>query len=252
MRGEDGSSFGDKSDTEDEVGDSRGSQAGPSRRSAGGKEYSLRDVMMKLENMQVENRRLFQRLEKQELETKQLKKKMEEMKQEQAKMRQEIDSLKNDKRRNVDDGLKNNIVVSGLPIKGEKNEQLKSKFQRIAEKLEVSMENEVFQCVAIGKENKKHLKVIFESSKKKEEIMKAKREISIKLNDIGYNESTNIFINHDMTYENQELFKKVRDFKRENNYKYAWYSHGKIYLRKQENSKAIHIRSLKTLENLKN
>lgn len=250
--GEDGSSFGDTSDSEDEISDSRKCEEGTGRRSTAGREYSLRDVMMKLENMQEENRRLFQKLEKQEQETKQIKKKMEEMKQEQAKMRQEIDSLKNDKQRNIENSLKNNIVISGLPINGEKNEQLKSKFQKIAEKLEVSLENEEFQCVAIGKENKKHLKVIFEGSKKKEEIMKAKKNISIRLNDIGYNERTNVYINHDMSYENQELFKKVRDFKKENNFKYAWYAHGNIYLKELENSKAIHVKSLKTLEGLKN
>ena len=74
-----------------------------------------------------------------------------------------------------------------------------------------------------------------------------------KLNSInfGFTEKSDVFINHDLTTENQSLYKKTRDFKKQENYKFAWVSHeGKIFLRKSDTSKILNITSEEVLKKL--
>ncbi|CAH0555183.1 unnamed protein product [Brassicogethes aeneus] len=49
-----------------------------------------------------------------------------------------------------------------------------------------------------------------------------------------------------MTQENQILFKKVRDLKKELNYKYAWFNHNKIMIRKDDESKILEVDTAQT------
>lgn len=146
----------------------------------------------------------------------------------------------------------NNVVIKGLPIPEIPREDFKKTVKKIADKLKVALNEDDIRCVPVGKDEKKQLKVIFLDHAKKEEIMKAKRNISLKSNDCGFQNNADLYINHDMSYESQVLFKIVRDFKKNNNYKFAWYSSGKIFLRKDNDSRIIHMRSENTLNSLKN
>lgn len=66
--------------------------------------------------------------------------------------------------------------------------------------------------------------------------------------DIGFKSSSNIiFINEHLSYETRSLFHKVREFRKENNYKFAWTKNQHIYLRKTVDTKSIRIKSASDL-----
>jgi hypothetical protein len=44
-----------------------------------------------------------------------------------------------------------------------------------------------------------------------------------------------------LTPEKNYLFKEARDYKKLNNYKYAWTSEGRIFIRKDDTSKVIPV-----------
>ena len=69
--------------------------------------------------------------------------------------------------------------------------------------------------------------------------------------DIGYSKSNNqIFVNEYLTFSQRSLFHKVRNWKKDNQYKFAWTRDQKIYLRKAENSKIFQIHSDSDLKDL--
>jgi hypothetical protein len=59
--------------------------------------------------------------------------------------------------------------------------------------------------------------------------------------DLGYRVSSPIYINESLTANNKELLKYCLKTKKELNYKFIWTSNGRIYLRWNEGSSAIHI-----------
>lgn len=77
-------------------------------------DYSIGDIMNKLNIMQKKNRKLLKNIEYWERESKITKQKIEKLEIEQKKMREEIEMLKKDEQKNVKYGLQNNIVTKGL------------------------------------------------------------------------------------------------------------------------------------------
>lgn len=63
------------------------------------------------------------------------------------------------------------------------------------------------------------------------------------------NDNENIYINHDMTRWNIQLFKAAKEFKNNKNYKYLWFSNGKILMRKSDTSKIELIEDESSLKN---
>lgn len=60
----------------------------------------------------------------------------------------------------------------------------------------------------------------------------------------------NIFFNQRLTYYNSQILKSTTKFRKENNFKYMWVSDGKILLKKDDESKTIHIKTQTYLKNL--
>lgn len=139
-------------------------------------------------------------------------------------------------------------MITGLTVADDRDE-MKKVVKKIAEKLKVTLEENEISCKRIGKEENK-LKVSFDQYEKKEEIMKAKRNKNLTSDQFGSGEKKYIFINHEMSYESQLLSKTARDFKKEAKYRYVWYSDGKIFLKKEEGSAVIHVKTEKSLEKL--
>lgn len=70
--------------------------------------------------------------------------------------------------------------------------------------------------------------------------------------ELGYQSENQIFISLSMTRETSALWKHTRDFKKQHGYKYAWVtSTGKIFVRREEGMKAVHITAKHDLERLK-
>lgn len=83
---------------------------------------------------------------------------------------------------------------------------------------------------------------------------KAKTDIEAKLNtkDLGIDgRSTRIYVCEHLSPETKQVHTAARKFKRENNYKYVWVRNGQIYLRKEDDSKAVRITKISDLHNLK-
>lgn len=68
--------------------------------------------------------------------------------------------------------------------------------------------------------------------------------INEKWNDEG------IYINNYLTQTNSTLYYKTRMFAKTNNYKYVWFKDSKVFLKKDENNKVIHIEDLNCLNNI--
>lgn len=60
-----------------------------------------------------------------------------------------------------------------------------------------------------------------------------------------------IFINEHLTNENKVLFSKSREFAKEKHYKFVWVRNGHVFLRKDERSKIIQVKTEETFSKLR-
>ena len=81
----------------------------------------------------------------------------------------------------------------------------------IGKELQVTIKKEDIDCIKIGKEGKEKLKVIFKADKQKKDIMKNKKGKKLNSINFGFTEKLDVFINHDLTTENQSLYKKIEN-----------------------------------------
>lgn len=102
--------------------------------------------------------------------------------------------------------------------------------------------------------SRKTICVNFTSNEKKLKILKCKstEEVKKKLNTstFGDKDRNVIYVNHSFTKYTQALFMAAKEVKKNQHYKYLWFSNSNILLRKEENSKAIVIRSFSDLEKI--
>ncbi|KAL3269014.1 hypothetical protein HHI36_008098 [Cryptolaemus montrouzieri] len=155
-------------------------------------------------------------------------------------MKEEIAHLKGTHQQK---NLKNNAVISGIDAKNLNDTQIKDVVIAYGQKVNVQLSSENFEAYKIRK-NSERLKVCFKEFSIKNQIMNTKKNVQMKEEDIGLTGNNYIFINQDLMPYIQELYKKVGDFKRKENYKFAWVDEsGKMFLRKTETSKAIEVNS---------
>ena len=193
------------------------------------------DLMKKLEEMDEKYNALFQKY------TEQLKINEE--------LKKEIIDIKKDLNRREQRELSNNLIIHGVPYKT--NEKVDEIIKNIGGLLDVSLNNQSFTAVRLGKENQKTnlIKVTFQDENTKQKIIKSPKRRQLNTSKLGLNIDKPIFLNHDLTKQNQELFKKANDFKKENGFKFLWISKGSILLRKEENSKIMAIEKEDDLKN---
>lgn len=211
---------------------------------------TLEDLYDLINKLVSQNGKLIKKIKVQERETKELRKEVKWLKEEQTRTKKEFDRLNEEKSYQKQDKLGNNLVVCGVSVDGKSKDELRRMVLDIGKKLNVNIEEKDVDCVPIGREENKRLKVILSRKELKDEIMKAKKNVSLNTKDLGQQDSKTVYINHDLTWENQLLFSKVRAAKARLKYKYAWFSRGKIWIRKTDTAKPIHIESEKTLQNL--
>ena len=79
----------------------------------------------------------------------------------------------------------------------------------------------------------------------------AKRMLrNVTLEDLGYNLPSKIYIAESLTAKSKELFHHCLQAKKEKELKFIWTNMGKMYMRKDEHTSAIHIPSLQVLDQL--
>lgn len=196
--------------------------------------YTIDDVMEKLLDMEEKYNNLF--------------KKYEEQVKENFKLKDEITEIKMLLNRSEQKLLNKNLIVHGIP-EG-KNEDIKQIIENVGSKLEVDLTNSEFTAYRIGKENekKKPIKVCFINESDKNMLIKARNRHNLSAKTLGYKGEGKVFLNHDLTKYNLELYKKSLLFKKNNNYKYLWFNNGNILLRKEEDSV---VRVIKKEDDLK-
>ena len=85
----------------------------------------------------------------------------------------------------------------------------------------------------------------------KEEFYSSRKDLkNFSTEDLGYSTTNNIYINESLTEKNKELFRESLKAKKALKYKFIWTSNGRIYLRKDSNSRIIHIKDKNTIKEL--
>lgn len=142
-----------------------------------------------------------------------------------------------------------NLEISNLPeSENEKMEEILSKIDElsdtnIAENLIVA-----HRVPNYNKEKPKPIIIQVKSKAVRDEILKKLK--NRKLSSVEINSrftDTPIYANEHLTPELKEIFFHARKFKLENNFKFCWTKDGKIFLRKNESSGILRIKSLDDL-----
>lgn len=198
------------------------------------KDYTLDDVMKKLNEMDSKYQVLFDKYEQQV----EINKKLES----------EISELKSHLNKREQNELKNNIIIQGVPTKT--NENLQEIVTKIGECLEVRVHDN-FKAFRIGLKGNTNaaIKVMFQDETTKNAFLKSKNKFHLNSNDLGFkNTNVKIFLNQDLTKRNLELLRAAKVFKDENKYKFLWVSNGSVLLRKDENAKVLLVDDEKKLK----
>lgn len=137
--------------------------------------------------------------------------------------------------------VRNNVEILGVPESS--NENCAYIVKNIAVKLDVKL--------SVVKAYRIHTNILNKSKKIIAEIDSFENKKSLmenmkkrKLNTNNVNEAWgegNIFINNELSPFNRELFYKVRMFAKKNAFKFVWFNELKIFIKKNEISKAYII-----------
>lgn len=142
----------------------------------------------------------------------------------------------------------NNVIVTGVPPQTNPNTG------RIMTKILTKMgleehENNILESFRLTKDQQAPILVKLKSAGMKKEIIRKIRQLKgIKVKACGLDGTDGqIYLNEDLPINKRNLFKRVRDFRRENNYKSAFCTNGVIYLKKNDHEPGVRIRSEKDL-----
>lgn len=144
--------------------------------------------------------------------------------------------------------LQKSVEVQGIPFNS--GEDLHKIVMKLAEIKSISVElNNIDVCYR--NRNKNKLIIRFLQQHKRDLFLAGYKKPGDDLTakDLGYRDcKSKIFVNELLSYEIRNLFYKVRKFKEENNYKFAWTINQKIYIRKDQGTEAKRIKSEHDLE----
>ncbi|XP_053698960.1 uncharacterized protein LOC128745923 [Sabethes cyaneus] len=143
--------------------------------------------------------------------------------------------------------LSNNMLISNVI----KTADLCAIVCKICELLEIELlSRDIFTITRLTTRNTKQIEPIiiqFSNRIVKEKIMAAAKNITLSCRNLGFPIDQRIYFNHHLTAKNQSLLKVARTYKRQYNYKFAWFNKGYIYIKKDENSSALRILSREDL-----
>ncbi|XP_046685349.1 uncharacterized protein LOC124371080, partial [Homalodisca vitripennis] len=130
----------------------------------------------------------------------------------------------------------------------EKNEDVVSIVKEVGKVLDFNISNTMIDaCHRLGKRSEPNspppgIVLKFISRLDKEELLR-KRRVKSKFSTRHMNLEMDkpVYINESLTPMKRKLMAEARKFKRENNYQFVWVRDGRIFLRKEEASKVIHV-----------
>lgn len=131
--------------------------------------------------------------------------------------------------------FKNDLFITGIPK--EDNSNINDSILKTIAKLNMDEEITMDHFSSVYKVGPA-VKTISVIVSMKDETVKSKI-----LNAAKTGRAKDIFINQRLTYYNSQLLKSTSKFRKENNFKYLWVSDGKILIKKDDESKTIHIKT---------
>lgn len=145
-----------------------------------------------------------------------------------------------------------NIVVSGIPVQETKS--TKEVVEQLLAGLSLNVgESEVVDCYRMKSRGiNDPILIKCATDEMKEKIMTKRKHIgSIKTKDCKFEGPNNtIYLNHELTKLNQTLFAKMRALRKQGKFKYAYFTHGKLYLKKQDGDRPIRVYSESSLNSI--
>lgn len=172
-----------------------------------------------------------------------LKKEKEELKKENRSIAIELKQVKNEVADLQQYSRRKNMEISNLPE--EANENINEVLANVFSGLEVDLMNQVATVHRVPTSNKdkpKPIIVQFIRKQDRDNCLKAAKTKRLSASQINTRfQDKPIFLNEHLTPNRKELFFHCRKFKSNNNYKYAWVKDGKIFIRKDEDSRVVRI-----------
>ncbi|KAF6209231.1 hypothetical protein GE061_014976 [Apolygus lucorum] len=85
-----------------------------------------------------------------------------------------------------------------------------------------------------------------------ENMITAWKKKTLSTRDVGFllGEATRIYVNNSLTQHNRKLLNSCKEFKKNRNFKFLWNRNGRIFLKKDEASAAIHVKSADALRSI--
>ena len=143
------------------------------------------------------------------------------------------------------------IELNGIPYK--KDEDLTEALKKILNHQKIDTIKPVSDIDTIYRiRQSKRIIIKFLHTNKRDFFFQNYRKNIMSTTDLGFLETSKIFINEVLSAKQSTLFWQARSFKKDYNYRFIWTFNQKIYLRKDANSDAIIINSIEDLEKLKN
>jgi len=134
--------------------------------------------------------------------------------------------------------VSNNVEIIGVPESP--NESCMEIVKNIADKLGVNLSvNKAYRMYSKILNKPKKIIAVLDSVDNKNKIMENMKIKKLNANNFNINWGNGkIFINHELSPYNRDLFYKVRIFAKNNDFKFTWYNDFKIFIKKNENCKA--------------
>lgn len=146
----------------------------------------------------------------------------------------------------------NNVEIKGVPMKDHEN--LFDLVSKIGNKISYAITKPNINFVArvpSRDNNTKPIIVSFINRYTKEDFVAAARAYkTLSLTDVGFSGVGRIYVNDHLTTQNKLLLTKTKGIAKKNHFEYVWVKNSKIFVRRDSQSKIIHIRTEKDLSKI--
>lgn len=137
-----------------------------------------------------------------------------------------------------------NIQIDGIPETNHEN--LRNVISTLASQLKVVLSTgDITYAARVRSTNKTKVKPVIcslSNFKVMSELIKASRTTKPTATNAGFpNNNNSVFINEHLTVARKQLLYKAKQFKAANNFEFLWIKDGKIYIKKNKDTKAINI-----------
>lgn len=181
-----------------------------------------------------------------------LQKENTELKRENRELRKDMEQTDNRMEELYQYSMKNDLIISGVPKIN--NENIDSTLNTLCSYMDVQIgPYDITAAHRLQRQKNGETSIIVRliSNRKKEEIVKAAKEKRPSAQLFGGKNDHFIYLNEHLTSRRSALFRKARELKLGNNFKYVWCRNGQILARRAENTPVHKIGNEEDIEKLR-